>query len=233
MASQLKVLLFTSVFASAFCIKDVNERVLKEEPSAKKAVMRKEVGASIDFGDGLTFQEKKQGNAETFPSAGDRVRVHYTTMLDGTKLDSSRNDWNEPYEFTMGSDDVVEGWNKALPKLSLGQRGVLHVPASLAYGSEGVGAVVPPGSDLDYDIEVVGINGNTVPSEGEETEASGTLVGGALMKEGNADVDLIVGVDSSVPSEANSNEDSDSDDKAASDVASGTSADHTGQADDY
>mmetsp|Transcript_32972 Transcript_32972/g.60364 ORF Transcript_32972/g.60364 Transcript_32972/m.60364 type:complete len:194 (-) Transcript_32972:15-596(-) len=189
------VLLLSSLLLGASAIKDLGDKNVKEEPVEKKAVMRKVVmneTRMFDLGDGLHFQEKKTGDEETFAKHGDRVQVHYITKLDGKKVDSSRDDWNEPFEFTVGSDAVVSGWNEAIEKLSLGERGVLHVPAKLAYGQDGAGVIIPPNADLDYDIEVLGINGKTVESNGGELEAFGTPVGGeAMVSLGfNADADV-------------------------------------------
>merc|ERR1719163_1735456 len=56
-------------------------------------------------------------------------------------------------------------------KMSIGERGILHVPADKGYGSRGAGGVIPPNADLDFDVELLAINGTPeAPEQGFEGE---------------------------------------------------------------
>ena len=63
------------------------------------------------------------------------VKVKYTGRLrDGTIFDSSR----EPFEFRLGENKVIQGWELSMPYLKKGQKAILTIPAELGYGKKGV-----------------------------------------------------------------------------------------------
>lgn len=88
--------------------------------------------------------------------------MHYVGTLakDGTQFDSSR-DRGSAFEFTIGVGQVIQGWDEGVIKMSLGQRVKLHIPSAMGYGSRGAGGVIPADADLIFDVELLGINGNT------------------------------------------------------------------------
>ena len=64
---------------------------------------------------------------------GDTVRVHYTgTLDDGTVFDSSSG--GEPLEFTIGSKQVVPGFDSAVDGMSPGESETVMISAEEAYG---------------------------------------------------------------------------------------------------
>ena len=64
---------------------------------------------------------------------GDIVRIHYTgTLLDGSTFDSSEG--RDPLEFEVGSGQVIEGLDVALPGMMVGDKKTVNVPCDQAYG---------------------------------------------------------------------------------------------------
>ena len=65
--------------------------------------------------------------------AGDTVRIHYTgTLQDGSVFDSSRG--RDPLVFTLGSGQVIPGFDAAVTGMSVGDERTVTIPATDAYG---------------------------------------------------------------------------------------------------
>ncbi|MBT5859252.1 MAG: FKBP-type peptidyl-prolyl cis-trans isomerase [Flavobacteriales bacterium] len=104
---------------------------------------------------GLQYEVITSGGGEK-PTAADQVTVHYHGMLtDGTVFDSSV-DRGQPASF--GVTQVIKGWTEALQLMSVGDKWKLTIPADLAYGDQGAGGMIGPGSTLVFEVELLGIN---------------------------------------------------------------------------
>lgn len=104
---------------------------------------------------GLQYEIIEEGEGE-LPQRGNRVRVHYTGMLeDGTVFDSSRN--GEPFTFALGTGSVIPGWDEGIALLPEGSTARLVIPPELGYGASGSPPVIPPNSTLIFDVELVEI----------------------------------------------------------------------------
>jgi FKBP-type peptidyl-prolyl cis-trans isomerase len=90
--------------------------------------------------------------------AGDSVTVHYTgKFLDGKVFDSSLNR-NEPFQFVLGTNSVIKGWDEGLALLKKGEKATLLIPSTLGYGATGAGnGVIPPFSPLVFEVELLDI----------------------------------------------------------------------------
>jgi peptidylprolyl isomerase len=86
--------------------------------------------------------------------AGDTVSVHYTgTLSDGSPFDSSEG--RDPLRFTLGSGQVVPGFDAAVDGMREGETKTVTIPAAEAYGAARPELVltvprsqVPPGVQL-------------------------------------------------------------------------------------
>jgi peptidylprolyl isomerase len=109
-----------------------------------------------DAGDGMRYVIKEEGSGPS-PERGDTVSVHYTGyLLNGMPFESTENR-GEPVEFVVGRGNVIEGWDRTLLDMNVGEERTVIIPPNLAYGSRGARGVVPPNSFLVLDVELVGI----------------------------------------------------------------------------
>ena len=89
------------------------------------------------------------------------VTVHYTGWLyengeKTTKFDSSV-DRREPFNFVLGVGQVIKGWDSGVGGMQVGGSRTIIIPSSMGYGSRGAGDVIPPNSDLIFEVELVEI----------------------------------------------------------------------------
>src|SRR3989344_5370393 len=76
--------------------------------------------------------------------SGKKITVNYSgTLTDGTKFDSSY-DRGVPFSFNLGAGEVIKGWDMGVLGMKVGGKRKLTIPASLGYGAEGAGGVIPP-----------------------------------------------------------------------------------------
>lgn len=91
----------------------------------------------------------------------DQVKVHYTGKLaDGTVFDSS--DGKEPLEFTIGSGQVLPGFEEAVEGMSPGESRTATVPAEKAYGDRR--------DDMMVEVERSRLPDNVQPEVGQRLQ---------------------------------------------------------------
>ncbi|MBT5166563.1 MAG: FKBP-type peptidyl-prolyl cis-trans isomerase [Nitrosomonadales bacterium] len=89
------------------------------------------------------------------------VTVHYTGWLyekgeKTSKFDSSV-DRREPFSFVLGVGQVIKGWDQGVSGMQVGGSRTIIIPSDMGYGSRGAGNVIPPNSDLIFDVELIEI----------------------------------------------------------------------------
>jgi peptidylprolyl isomerase len=140
----------------------------------------------------LRYQEVKIGaGADAVPNK--MYKVNYTGWLgnngrddDGKKFDSSldhRSPVNDkdgkpvldadgkpklgdpqPFVFPQGFGRVIPGWDQGFGGMKIGGKRRLFIPWQLAYGATGRPPVIPPKSDLIFDVELVDVTEMPMPA---------------------------------------------------------------------
>lgn len=88
--------------------------------------------------------------------AGKLLRVRYTGWLrTGIQFDSNVNA-GTPFEFTVGSAQVISGWDIGIPGMRVGGKRRLVMGSAYGYGPSGSGPI-PPNATLVFDVELISI----------------------------------------------------------------------------
>ena len=83
------------------------------------------------------------------------VTVNYTGWLeDGSKFDSSLNPGREPYRFTVGAGQVIQGWDQGIPGMKIGGKRKLTIPPNMGYGNRDNGPI-PANSVLIFEVDLL------------------------------------------------------------------------------
>ncbi len=103
---------------------------------------------------GLQYVVLEAGDPEgESPRKQDYVVVHYEGRLaaDGTLFDSSFQR-GEPARFPAGA--LIPGWVEGLQLMKPGDRWLMYIPYDIAYGEAGRPPVIPPASDLMFEVHL-------------------------------------------------------------------------------
>ena len=146
MIKKIFILIAMMSFTSlSFAIEIVNQEKdkMQEKGITELIITDNKVGAGREAEKGLT------------------VTVHYTGWLyengeKTTKFDSSV-DRREPFSFVLGVGQVIKGWDNGVSGMQIGGSRTIVIPSDMGYGSRGAGSVIPPNSDLIFEVELIEI----------------------------------------------------------------------------
>ena len=107
--------------------------------------------------DQLVVKDLKEGDGDE-AKAGDQVTVQYVGVLyDGGKEFDASWDRGQPFPFTLGSGQVIPGWDQGVEGMKVGGRRELIIPPDLAYGPQGQPPDIPPNATLVFVIDLVSV----------------------------------------------------------------------------
>uniref|UniRef100_A0A3Q3A9C0 peptidylprolyl isomerase n=2 Tax=Kryptolebias marmoratus TaxID=37003 RepID=A0A3Q3A9C0_KRYMA len=101
--------------------------------------------------------KKRVDNCPMKSRKGDVLNMHYTGKLeDGTEFDSSISR-DRPFTFTLGTGQVIKGWDQGLLGMCEGEKRKLVIPSELGYGDRGAPPKIPGGATLIFEVELLSI----------------------------------------------------------------------------
>ncbi len=112
---------------------------------------------------GLKYVVLRKGTGAQ-PVKGQRVKVKYIGKLpNGKRFDPPKGPAAD-FQFKIGNQEVIPGWDEGVTLMHVGETGFLFVPPNLAYGARGVPDeenagqyIIPPNTELMFEIELVSI----------------------------------------------------------------------------
>jgi len=157
-----------------FVCNDVNGLYLKKEIGVSNGKQRaqiltciQELKTSLDWlpplENPIDVQTITKGDECTYPKKGDTLFVLYrgTLRRNPEMVFDESKDRSNPFSFKVGLGGVIRGWEEGLPKLSLLEKARLTIRNDYGYGPRQM-SMIPPYSDLIFEVELVGIERNGV-----------------------------------------------------------------------
>jgi len=106
------------------------------------------------------------GKPNSRPQRLQTCKIKYTcTLEDGTLVDE-----NDNFELQLGDCEVVQGLDLALGLMNKGEICKLKIDSRLAYGSKGFPPLVPPDTNVKYEVEMLSVESEEEPESLSITE---------------------------------------------------------------
>jgi FKBP-type peptidyl-prolyl cis-trans isomerase FkpA len=98
---------------------------------------------------GILYEIITPGNS-TKPTVNNTITVTYVgTLMNGNQFDAGT--------ITYGLNQLIPGWQIAVPKIGVGGEMKVLIPSSLGYGSAGAGSSIPGNSPLYFNIKLLAV----------------------------------------------------------------------------
>ncbi|CAL5206108.1 unnamed protein product [Lathyrus oleraceus] len=139
-------------------------------------------------GDSMVIKKiLKEGEGAFTANEGANVTVSYTAMLeDGTVFEKRGIGEIQPLKFVTDEEQVITGLDRAVATMKKGEKAIVSIHPDYAFGNVEVRqnlVIVPPGSKVVYDIEMIDFIKEKAPWE--LTNAEKIEVAGRKKEEGN------------------------------------------------
>ena len=109
-----------------------------------------------DDHDGVIKKMITRGEGDK-PEQNQEVQVHYEGRLENGNVFDSSAKHGEPLKFIVGGGQVIEGWDKGVIEMQIGEKCDLYIKPKYAYGKMGSPPLIPPDATLIFTIELISI----------------------------------------------------------------------------
>jgi FKBP-type peptidyl-prolyl cis-trans isomerase FklB len=129
----------------------------KKKPDIKTLEVKLQDGTTAE----MQYKVLTEGTGAV-PKTNDMVTVNYRgTLINGKEFDNSNK---RPQPTKLQVNRVVRGWTEALGRMKVGSKWELYLPSTLAYGDNGYGPNIEPGSTLIFEMELNGVEAPAPPA---------------------------------------------------------------------
>lgn len=140
--------------------------------AAKAKSLNEAKAIATETASGLRYKIIQKGTDKK-PADGTTVYIHYAGYLeDGTLFDSSyelvckefgkfdenraKQNGYQPFPFAYGKKEgLIPGFLEGLSLMNFGDKMLVYIPSKLGYGERGAGNVIPPNSNIIFEIEML------------------------------------------------------------------------------
>jgi Tfp pilus assembly major pilin PilA len=115
-------------------------------------------GTPVKLNGGLEYVDIKTGTGSA-AKKGSKVSVEYTGWIASTckKFDSSYDHKGQAFPLTLGTGQVIPGFDQGLFGMKAGGTRRLFIPAALAYGAQGQPPTIPANAILIFDVTMLSV----------------------------------------------------------------------------
>ncbi|ETW02799.1 hypothetical protein H310_05286 [Aphanomyces invadans] len=124
---------------------------------------------------GLQHEILFDGDKENYPNKGQYARVHYTAMFENGQVFEASRKRGGALEFKVGAGHVIQGWDLAIPRMSVGETAKITCAPNLAYGVRGRPPKIPPNATLVFKVELIAIHEKVRMDQGADSDDEGAM----------------------------------------------------------
>ena len=163
------------IMTDYFAEEEAKVKAMEKMKADFSAEIEKQKAEAETFASGLQIYSIQKGTGES-PKIGQQVNVFYAGYLESGELfdsnveavavkygkfDATRKEEGGydamPMDYSPEAR-LIAGFREGLLSMKVGDKVRLFIPSHLGYGPSGAGNVIPPNSDLVFDLEITGMS---------------------------------------------------------------------------